>query len=161
MNALSKSAALAVDHQMTTGMAWRPVINMVIIKSKVTDGVAWRPVSHGVSLKGVFDCLVSAKIAKKFFWGSNLVVWVNETIKTILSPFIFFTKKFHAHKRHKKLKKHKKHQTQTSAFFPQKNAAFVFCLFIFVLLVCFCFVSLFLLVVFCLLIFVLLACFCL
>ena len=100
---------------MTTGMAWCPVSNTVIIKNKVTDGVTWRPVSHGVSLKGVFDSLVSAKIAKKFFWGSNSVAWVTETIKTILSPFIFFTKKFHSHKRHKKLKKH---QTQRSAFFP-------------------------------------------
>ena len=77
---------------MTTGMAWCPVSNMVIIKNKVTDGVTWRPVSHGVSLKGVFDSLVSAKIAKKFFWGSNSVAWVNETIKTILSPFNLFIK---------------------------------------------------------------------
>ena len=40
---------------MTTGMAWRPVSNMVIPKKKVTNGVAWHPVSHGVSPKGVFD----------------------------------------------------------------------------------------------------------
>ena len=54
---------------MTTGMAWCPVSNMVIIKNKVTNGVAWCPMSHAVSPKGGFDCLESAKIADKFFEG--------------------------------------------------------------------------------------------
>ena len=40
---------------MTTGMASRPVSDMVILKSKLTNGVAWRPVSHGVPPKGVFN----------------------------------------------------------------------------------------------------------
>ena len=40
---------------MTTGMAWCPVSNIVIIKKqKVTNGAAWCPVSHGVSPKAVF-----------------------------------------------------------------------------------------------------------
>ena len=47
---------------MTTGMAWRHVSNMVIIKNKVTSGVAWRPISQTVLSKGVFDCLESARI---------------------------------------------------------------------------------------------------
>ena len=51
-----KSVALVVDHQMTTGMAWHPVSNMVTPKKKVANGVAWRPVNHEVSLKGVFVC---------------------------------------------------------------------------------------------------------
>ena len=74
-------------------MAWRPVSNMVIIKNKVTNGVAWRPVSYWVSPKGVFDCSKSSKIAKKFFGGGNLVVWVNQVIKTILDLLIFFLQK--------------------------------------------------------------------
>ena len=54
---------------MTTGMAWCPVSNMVIIKNKVTNDAAWRPVSHKVSPTGVFDCLELAKIVGKFFEG--------------------------------------------------------------------------------------------
>ena len=50
-----KSVALAVkNHYMTTSMAWCPVSNMVIIKSKVISGLAWRPASHGVSPKKIF-----------------------------------------------------------------------------------------------------------
>ena len=64
-----KSVALAVNHQMTTDMAWCPVSNMVMIKNKVTNDVAWRPVSHEVSPTGVFDCLELAKIAGKFLEG--------------------------------------------------------------------------------------------
>ena len=51
---------------MTTGMAWCPVSDMVIIKNKVTNDMAWHPVSHAVSPKGFFDCLESAKTAGKF-----------------------------------------------------------------------------------------------
>ena len=54
---------------MTTVIALRPISNMVIIKNKVANGVAWCPVSHGVSPKGVFDCLESAKIVNTFFEG--------------------------------------------------------------------------------------------
>ena len=79
---------------MTAGMAWRPVSNIVIIKNKVTNGVTWLPVSQGGSPKGVFHCSKSAKITNKFFfffWGGgggiknsfDLLVWVNEVIKTI------------------------------------------------------------------------------
>ena len=99
-----KSVPLMVDHQMTTGMAWGPVSNMVIPKNKVTSGRAWHPVSHRVSPKGVFDCSKSAKIAKKFFGGGKLVVRVNEVIKTILGLFIFFTRKFQMHKNSHKQK---------------------------------------------------------
>ena len=75
---------------MTTGMAWCPVSNMVIIKSKVTNDVAWRPVSHGISPKEVFNCLESAKIAGKFFLRGNKNSFlvssnVNEVIRAILN----------------------------------------------------------------------------
>ena len=49
-----RSVALVVDHEMTTGMGWHSVSNMVIIKNKETNGVASHPVSHEVSQKGVF-----------------------------------------------------------------------------------------------------------
>ena len=52
---------------MTTGMAWRPVSNMVTPENKVTNGVAWRPVSHGVSPKGTFNLFKASKITSKFF----------------------------------------------------------------------------------------------
>ena len=90
---------------MTTGMAWCPVCNMVIINNKVTNGMVWCPVSHRVSPKGVFDCLESAKIAGKFFLrGSKnsflLSSNVNEVIRTILNFFFifFFEKILHAQK---------------------------------------------------------------
>ena len=91
---------------MTTGMAWCPVRNMMIIKNKVTNGMVWCPVSHGVSPKGVFDCLESAKIAGKFFLrGSKnsflLSSNVNEAIRAILNFFIFFRKDFNTHKKYK------------------------------------------------------------
>ena len=78
-------------------MAWRPVSNMVIKKNKVTNGVAWHPVSHGVSPKGVFDCSKSSKIAKKFFGGGNLVVWVNEVIN-FRHAYFFYRKIPHPQK---------------------------------------------------------------
>ena len=56
---------------MTTGMAWRPVSNMMIPKNKVTNGVAWHPASHGVSPKGILTCLKSVKITGKFFKASK------------------------------------------------------------------------------------------
>ena len=46
---------------MTAGMAWRPVRNIVIIKTKVTNGVAWLPVSRGGSSKGVFERTVGGQ----------------------------------------------------------------------------------------------------
>ena len=75
---------------MTTGMAWCPVSNMVIIKSKVTNDVARCPVSHGISRKEVFNCLESAKIAGKFFLRGNKNSFlvssnVNEVIRAILN----------------------------------------------------------------------------
>ena len=52
---------------MITGMAWRPVSNMVIIKNKVTNDVAWCPVSHGVSPKGVFNLFEATEFFKRSF----------------------------------------------------------------------------------------------
>ena len=49
-----KSVAQVEDHQMTNGMAWHPVSNMVTPKNKVTNGVTWRPVSYRVSPQGDF-----------------------------------------------------------------------------------------------------------
>ena len=48
-----RSALTVKNHQMTTGMTWCPVTNMLITKSKVASGAAWCPVSHGVSTKGI------------------------------------------------------------------------------------------------------------
>ena len=73
-----------------------------------------RPVSRSFS-KGVFDCSGSAKICKKIFGGGNLVVWVNEVIKTILDLFIFFTRKFHTHKNSQKQKQTNKRKASKQA----------------------------------------------
>ena len=146
---------------MTAGMAWRPVSNIVIIKNKVTNGVTWLPVSQGGSPKGVFHCSKSAKITKKFFffWGGggggkknsfDLVVWVNEVIKTISNLFIlFFTKRFHRHKNRKRGQKAQKAPNTSKRFSFPKSCCL--CCFLFA---SFCFVSLFF-------VSVLLACFCL
>ena len=104
---------------MTTGMAWCPVSNMVIITIKVTNGVAWCPVSHRVSPKGFFDCLEAAKITAKFFLrnsknGFLLSGNVNEVIRAILNFFFFFTKIFYTHKKHKA---HISEQKQKSSIF--------------------------------------------
>ena len=142
----------------------------------MTTGMGWCLVSHRVS-----DCSKSGKIASKFLGASqkifDLVVWVIEVIKTFSNLFMFFTKRFHTHKKYKNHKKHKKHQTQTSDFYLLKVFArtkncspgcflhtficFVslFSFLIIFVFAYFCFNSLFLLVVLCLLIFVLLVCF--
>ena len=139
---------------------------MVIIKNKVTNGVEWRPVSHEVSLKGVFDCSGLAKKAKKVFWGSNSVVLVMESIKTIWNLFIFLRKDSACAKRTNSTKSTKPKQTifiSLKVFAPAENCYLsYFCLLIFLLLVCFLLVRVLLVwfcLCFCALIFVFLVCF--
>ena len=74
-----KPVALAVDHQMTTGITWCSVNNMVTPKIKVTNGAAWRPVSHEVSWKVVF---VGHKrnLLDGLIWVANIC----ELVKTLL-----------------------------------------------------------------------------
>ena len=139
---------------MTTGMAWRPVSIMVIIKNKVANSVAWRPVSHGVSPKRVFDYSESAKIAKKIFWGNNSVVLVTEAIKTIWNLFIFLRKDTTRAKCTNSTKSTKRKQMifiSLKVFAPAENCClsyFLFAYFSFLSLffACACFVSLLLLV---------------
>ena len=57
---------------MISGMAWRSVSDMLIIKNKVANGVGWRLASPGVSPKGIFNC--SKLVGKKFFKENILVV---------------------------------------------------------------------------------------
>ena len=133
---------------------------MVIIKNKVANSVAWRPVSHGVSPKRVFDCSGSAKIATKYFGGSNSVALVIEAIKTIWNLFIFLRKDSTRAKSTNSTKSTKHKQTifiSFKVFVPAENCCLSYFLFAY-----FSFVSLLLLVsVFVHLFFVFLICFCL
>ena len=74
---------------MTTGMAWRPVSNMVMMKNKVTNGVAWCPVSDRVSLKGIF--LICPKSSKQFISANSDLNYI--ILKKVIQKFLLSYKK--------------------------------------------------------------------
>ena len=77
---------------MNTGMAWRPVSNMVTPKNKVTNGVEWRHISHKVSPKGVFELFkVRKKTTNVFdvFKVSKMITKFPTSSKSAKSPLGF------------------------------------------------------------------------